>query len=138
MIGWSMILVFCCIVAILLLIGRGGMLNLLFPIIATLIGAFLFATNRQLFIGSVWWLWFLTSGVRRIADFQAGWNPINPLMLAPLLASGISLISALQRTYTLGLSGLFGLVAILLALAYGTIVGDRRRGDRLHQLRDEK
>ena len=121
--GWTVILVFCCIVAILLLLGRGGTLNFVFPVIGTAVGALLFVTNLRLFLGFAWWLWFLTPEVRRLADFQDGWNPVNPLMLTPLLVSGITVVTVVRRAPALTQKRLFGFVPILLALAYGTLVG---------------
>jgi hypothetical protein len=121
--GWTAILVFCALVAAILLIGRGGTLDFAFPVIGTAVGAILFATAPRLFLGFAWWLWFLTPEIRRIADFEGGWNPVNPLMLTPFLVSGITVVTGLKRVSALRAKSLFGFVPIFIALAYGTLVG---------------
>ena len=121
--GWMLVLALCCVVAGLLLVGRGGMLTLLFPLLCLGVGGFLFATSPNLFLGFAWWLWFLTPEVRRIADWQGGWNPVNPLMLAPLLVSGLTIMTVFRRPYDLTLRGMGGFLAIFIALFYGTVVG---------------
>jgi hypothetical protein len=121
--GWTAILVFCAVVAIILLIGRGSILEFAFPALGTAVGAILFATSPRLFLGFAWWLWFLTPEIRRIADFESGWNPVNPLMLTPLLVSGITVVTALKRASALHVKSLFGFIPIFVALAYGTLVG---------------
>jgi hypothetical protein len=121
--GWMAILVFCVGVAIILLIGRGGLLDIAFPVMGTAVGAILFFTSPRLFLGYAWWLWFLTPEIRRLADFQGGWNPVNPLMLTPLLVSGMTAVTVLRRAAALRAKSLFGFVPLFIALTYGTFVG---------------
>lgn len=123
LLGWSLILILCCVIAGVLIVGRGGVLSLLFPVLGVAVGAFLLVACPNLFLGFAWWLWFLTPELRRMADFQGGWNAVNPLMLTPLLVSGLTVFSIARRAYDLTLKGMVGFVAIMISLVYGTLVG---------------
>lgn len=123
LLGWALILVSACFVALVLILGRGALLTFAFPLVGLGVGGFLFATNPPLYLGYAWWLWLLTPEIRRIADFQGGWNAVNPLMLTPLLVSGLAVFTLLRRTAGLQQRALFGFLLILIALFYGTLVG---------------
>ena len=121
---WSSLFVLVAVVfGRFLLVGRGSMLNMLFPILTLAIGVQLYYLQPQLYLGYCWWLWFLTPEIRRMADLQGGYTAINPLMLAPLLVSGLTLITAIRRSPMLGSKSLVGFVPVILAMAYGTVVG---------------
>jgi hypothetical protein len=121
--GWVLILGFCSTTTVILILGRGALLKLVFPLAGTGLGGFLFATNPPLFLGYAWWIWFLTPEIRRIADFQGGWTAVNPLMLTPLLVSGLCVVTLVQRGAALRQRTLYGFAPILLAIFYGTIIG---------------
>jgi hypothetical protein len=121
--GWALILVLCSTATFLVLIGRGGLLNLTFPALATGVGLYLFSTNRALFLGFSWWLWFLTPEVRRFADFQGGYNAISPIMVTPLLVSGLTFFTLCAHAPQLRVRTLAGFIPVIIAIFYGTIVG---------------
>lgn len=121
--GWILIGVLSGLIALLLLMRQGRIVDLLFPLLSTMLGAYLFATSPRLFLGYAWWLWFLTPEMRRFADFQSDWSPVNPLMLTPFLVSGLTLITTLQRCPTLRRRALVGFAAIFVALFYGAVIG---------------
>jgi hypothetical protein len=122
-VGWGLILALTALTGLLLVQGAGGALTLLFPLAATAIGAFLFFVSPHLFLGFAWWLWLLTPEIRRLSDFEGGWNPINPIMLSPMLVSGLAALTLVKRGMALHRKSLFGFLPIFIALVYGTIVG---------------
>ena len=121
--GRTLILILSLLTAFLILVEHSSLLNLGFPILATALGVFLFMTNRCLFLGFSWWLWFLTPEIRRLVDYQSGYNAISPLMLTPLLVSGITIVTLFARAPQFSTKVLSGFIPILIALFYGTIVG---------------
>jgi hypothetical protein len=123
LIDWSLAVTPFIVAAAAFFVDRGRVLNLVFPALSAVVGVFLFFRNPRTFLSFAWWLWFLTPFVRRIADLQAGYNAVNPIMLAPLLVSGIAGITMILRAPSLRLRILFGFVPILLALFYASIVG---------------
>jgi len=112
------------ITALLVAAHQGTVLTLLFPVLAVMTGLWLYFVNPVRYIGFMWWLWFLSPEVRRLADYgKGGFTPTSMIQIAPLAVTMISGISLL-RYYPL-LAQRRGL-PILLALAgigYAFVVG---------------
>jgi hypothetical protein len=110
--------------AVLVAAHQGTVLTLAFPVLAIMVGFWLYFVNPVRYIGFMWWLWFLSPEVRRLADFGKGaFTPTSLIQVAPLAVTMISGIS-LVRYYPL-LAQRRGL-PLLLALAgigYAFVVG---------------
>ncbi|MBD2177873.1 O-antigen ligase domain-containing protein [Pseudanabaena sp. FACHB-1998] len=132
--AWGLILLFCVITAILLLIGGAGsrVLNVSFPLGAFLIGWRLYFRYPILYTGFVWWLFFLTPLVRRIADWKAGSliDP-SPILLTPYLPT---IISAHTLYFNISKTREQGSAPFILAIAgvmYGFLIGLINNSDRI-------
>lgn len=108
--------------------NAGGLLVYLFPLAALAVGSLLYWCYPGLYLGFTWWLWFLTPAVRRVVDYQEGWNPENPIMLAPYLVAALTLFTLLRHLPKLQFSRLFPFGLIFLSLSYGFGVGIYRGG----------
>jgi hypothetical protein len=96
---------------------------------ATLVvGALLYWRRPGLYVGFTWWLWFLTPEVRRLMDYAQGWNPINPVMLAPFLVSGLTFFALMHHLPKLQLTRFFPFVLVLFGIFYAYAVGVYRAG----------
>ena len=62
-----------------------------FPVVALLAGAFLYRRNPVMYVSFTLWLYFLSPFVRRIVDYRSSWMNPNPILLAPLLATCLTL-----------------------------------------------
>ncbi len=97
-----------------------AVVELLYPLVATLAAALLLWRRPALYLGFTWWVWFLTPEVRRLVDYRIGYTEASLVMLAPFLVSGVALfavfsrLSYLPRPYRLPL----GFVATGLLYAY--------------------
>jgi O-Antigen ligase len=125
---WCLVLGFTALVAALLAAGLGHIVELAFPALALLLGAALYFQHPTLYLGFTWWLWFLTAEVRRLVDYQIGWNDVSPIMLAPFLVSGVAALTLLRRLPQLMQPRLFPFALILTALSYSYSVGLVRAG----------
>src|SRR5215208_7879858 len=54
----------------------GPLLQLLYPLAACAVGGLLYWRYPTLYLGFAWWIWFLTPEVRRLVDYEHGWNPV--------------------------------------------------------------
>jgi hypothetical protein len=119
---WLLILGFVAMSAGLLFVGAGSVLRLAYPGAAVLVGLLLFFRDGSLYVGYVWWLWFLSPLVRRMVDYQAGWDSTNPVLTAPVLVTSVALISVLRRLPGFRRASLapFALAAVALMTAYPT------------------
>lgn len=86
-------------------------------------GIYLYRRHPGAYIGFAWWLWFLTPEARRLVDYVQGWNPVNPMMLAPYLVSGLTFFTLVYHLPKLRLNRFFPFAMIFLSLAYAYAVG---------------
>jgi hypothetical protein len=76
----------------------------------------------------VWWLFFLSAGVRRLVDYHGGWNWASPINLAPLLAASVSIYSLRFAFDRRDVSYLAPLAMIAVAIFYGYCIGVQEAG----------
>lgn len=108
-------------------IGVGGAkaLNLLFPFGSLAIAVFLYFRFPLLYVGFVWWLWLLTPFIRRLVDFKTSYTETSPVLLAPLFATSVTVITLVRyipkliRSY--GLPFIITVSSILFCLALGFV-----------------
>jgi hypothetical protein len=120
---WTAILGFCLMSAFLILVGGGKILNLVFPAGALAVGVLLYVRAPLLYVGFIWWMWFLTPLIRRLADWKTGFTDPSPILLAPYLVTLVTLVTlwkTLPKTFR---QGGFPFVLSLVGVFYGFCVG---------------
>jgi hypothetical protein len=122
-IAWLAILGFAGITILCIIVGLGKILNLLFPIGALGLSLLLYFRYPILYMGFTWWLWFLTPLVRRLADYRSGFTDPSPILLAPLLASMVTLITFLKVLPNANRSEYLPYVLVVTGIGYGYLVG---------------
>lgn len=111
--------------------GAGAQLRLLFPVMACGSAAFLFFRKSPWYPGLCLWLFCSTPLIRRLIDVQVGWDPSNPVLLAPYLACAFAGMSALRLLAGAeGSSSRYSLPLLLMlgCIGYGyvlAVLGDR-------------
>ena len=103
--------------------GQAGLLKLVFPVLSLISGSFLLWRSKPAFVGLVFWLWFLTPFLGRIADFQSGWTPSSPVELAPYITAGLAGLPLLTSLRILGNRRSLPYVCALVSILYGLILG---------------
>lgn len=106
----------------------GGPFEVAFPVAALIVGLVCYRTGPARYLTFVWWLWLLTPGIRRIVDGQAGWNPQNPVLLAPLVVSLLAAGTSVRRFTSWRRRAVFPFVLLLAAVLYGFAVGAAQSG----------
>jgi len=104
-------------------VHAGSILNLAFPGLAFGIGFLLFFYDRAIYFSFAWWIWLFAPEVRRLVDFQIGYQPESPVIITPLLVSSIALITFLQRPGFLLQRSLVPFLVIILAYGYAFVTG---------------
>jgi len=82
--------------AALTVAGQATLLRLAIPGAAVLVGLVLYFSQPVRYIEYSLWLWFLTPLVRRLVDWRFGFAEPNMVLLAPLLVSGISVLTLVR------------------------------------------
>jgi hypothetical protein len=117
------IVVILAIPALCILGNVAGLLRIVFPLLSAAVGGFLLWRSKPLYVGLVFWLWFLTPFLGRMADYQGGWTPASAVELAPYLAAGLAGIPLLANLRCLATRRTLPFVCALVAIAYGGILG---------------
>lgn len=120
---FSALAVMVLIPALSIAAGQAGLLRVVFPALTLVIAIFLFWRSKPLYVGLVFWLWFVTPFLRRMADFQSGWQAQSAVLLAPYLAAGVSVFTLLTSLRDLGNRRSVPFVCALAAILYGFLVG---------------
>jgi len=108
----------------MLLLGLGGRAaNLAYLALATVTALGLLLRDPEMYVSFTFWLYFLTPFVRRILDFRHGWNPTNPVLLAPPVVAGLAIYVIGRHARELRGVLFAPYLLILVALAYGYAVG---------------
>jgi hypothetical protein len=117
------ILTIIVIPALCILGGQAGLLRLVFPLLSVAVGSLLLWRSKALYVGFVFWLWFVTPFLGRMADFQGGWTPASAVELAPYLAAGLAAIPLMLNLRRLANRKTVPYICALVAILYGTILG---------------
>jgi hypothetical protein len=109
---------------VLIAAHQGTVLTLAFPVLATMTGLWLYFKSPARYVGFMWWLWFLSPEVRRLADFAKGaFTPTSLIQIAPLAVTMISGLTLLRHYQILAQRRGLPILLILLGLAYAFLVG---------------
>lgn len=104
--------------------GYIALIKLAYPATVILIGAWLYAVQPSLYVSFTLWTWFVTPFVRRVVDYQVGFHdPTNPVMLAPLAVTALSLFTLFRFGNQLMQRRYFPILMAILGVLYGFLVG---------------
>ncbi len=121
--AWTAILVLSFLTAAFIVAGAGKILNLAFPAGALAVGVFLYFRYPILYNGFTWWIWFLIALVRRLADYRSSYTEPSPLLLAPYLVMGVTLVTVWQHLPKAHRQEYFPFVLPLIGVFYGFLIG---------------
>lgn len=117
--AWGAILLLVVITAGGVLGGASKLLNLVFPASACLVGGFLYFRYPILYNGFSWWIWFLVAFVRRLVDLRTGYTDPSPILLAPHLVMGFTLITLWKQLPSSYRQGGIPFIWAVVAVLYG-------------------
>ena len=127
-IGWFAVLATLGFALGLAAAGEGNLLNLAFTPLALLIGVVLFRSYPRQYVFFATALWMFTPLVRRLADWLSGYHVASPVMLAPLLVSGLGAITVARRMGRLNSPSLLPFTIILGFLGFAYFLGVLQNG----------
>ncbi|MBU2751813.1 hypothetical protein HER14_12955 [Acidithiobacillus thiooxidans] len=97
--------------------------NYLFPLFGLVLGVKLYRDFPILYVSNMWWLWFVTPEIRRLVDYQIGFQPVDPIMLTPYLVTGLAFFTVLKYLPELRRKTLFPIALVLVGILYAYVVG---------------
>lgn len=112
---------------VLLLVGAGGVARIIFPPAMVLLAAWFFIGQRKFYFDFVLWCWFLSPFLRRVMDYQAGWQDPSFVLLTPYLVTMVAPLlgvrSITDRTAQESTPYVLALIAIACGVAFGLFQG---------------
>ncbi|WP_323119930.1 O-antigen ligase family protein [Burkholderia alba] len=112
------------VTAAMIVAHQGTVLTVAFPGLAILTGLWLYFKSPARYVGFMWWLWFLSPEVRRLADWSRGaFTPTSLIQIAPLAVTMIAGLGLLRHYRVLAERRGMPVLLILLGLAYAFLVG---------------
>lgn len=101
----------------------GGLLRPLFPALAFFTAVFLFWRSKPYYVGFVCWLWFLTPWLRRLVDYNIGYDLPATMLLASYLATAVSAITVFTQLGELGKRRMLPFACAFAGVFYGMVIG---------------
>ena len=124
-----MIALGACVVIGLLFSPQAELAKLAYPGVALAIGLWFYATQPTLYVGFTWWIWFITPFVRRVIDYNTGGHdPVNPVMLAPLVVTALTGFTLFRFIGGLRQRRYFPYLLCLSGILYGYLIGIAKAG----------
>lgn len=100
-----------------------AILKLAIPAATLAVAGWLYTSRPALYIGFVWWTWLTTPFLRRVIEYQSGYDAMNLVMTAPLVATLFTVITLVRFGGVLRQVEYLPYALALLAVAYGFAVG---------------
>ena len=120
---WAPALLFG-ITLLLALARQGRLIEIGYPVAAIGIGMLLVRRYPAHYVGFLCWLTFLSSEVRRLADYFNGtFNPTSPIQVAPLAVAALSSFTLLRHYRVLGTRRGLPFLMILVGIVYAYPIG---------------
>jgi len=111
--------------------GQSNLLGPAYLLASLFIGAWLYATASPLYLGFVLWLWFVTSFVRRVIDYQIGqFTPPSRslVLLTPFAVTLLTLLDIPRFGRRLIHRRYLPYLLCLIGITYGYLVGVVKEG----------
>ena len=106
-----------------LLLGAAGLVRPLYPAAAMVLGTVLYTIHRGQYVSFVIWLFMITPFVRRVVDYQAGYQEVSIVTLAPQLAAAVSVFCFVKKLPLLYSMSFLPFLLVLVGVLYGYFVG---------------
>jgi hypothetical protein len=121
--GIFAITAFVFLVAVGLLANVGTILRPLYILGSLVVGLLLYLRHPTLYLGFTWWLWFATSFVARVIDYQTSFDELRLMQVAPFLVTLLSLHTFIKEMPRSLRQGGLPFILVFAGLGYGFLVG---------------
>jgi len=112
------------VTAMLIVAHQGTVLTLAFPVLSIAVGFWLYFKAPAKYVGYMWWLWFLSPEVRRLADWSKGaFTPTSLIQVAPLAVTMISGLSLIRFYPVLAQRRGLPVLLVMAGLGYAFMIG---------------
>ncbi len=110
-------------VALAMFGGGGRTLSITYPLGCLLVAAFAYLRHPTIYLAFTTWTWLLTPFLRRVFDLRYGYHPPSSLLLGPLLASLLAVVTLVRFRRSLRNSAYLPFLIAIAALVYAFLIG---------------
>ncbi len=108
----------------LALAGAGGRtMPYAYPAGCLFIALIAYVRSPATYVAFTWWTWLLTPLIRRVFDLRYGFHPTSAILLGPLLATSVAVVTIARRRGMLRSSAYIPFTIAVLALSYAFLIG---------------
>jgi len=120
---WIAVIGLALLTLLCILLSAGAVLRMAFPLGASAIGLFLYLKYPLPYVSYTLWIWFMSPFVRRLADWKSGWQEPNPILLAPVLVTFITVLTLFRYLPNARKERSLALVFPLIGITYALLIG---------------
>ncbi len=122
------ILFFIVFVALGLAAKAALAIKFIYPVLALIVAGLLYRYNLCAYVGFTWWIWILTPFLRRVVDYNLGYDSFNPIAITPYLVTLLTVFSFLRKLTVLSRKCLLSFSLILIGVWYSYFLGIIKNG----------
>ena len=110
---------------VLLAVSGGGAraLSVSYPVGCLVVALITYARSPATYLGFTWWVWLLTPLLRRVFDLRYGFHATSSLLLGPLLATAVAMLTVLSKRRMLRSTSYVPFLIASTALGYAFLIG---------------
>jgi hypothetical protein len=104
-------------------LGHASLLKLVYPAAMMGVGLWLYASRPTLYFGFTIWMWITIPFIRRIVEYQSGFDGANLIMVTPLAVTLLSVITVFKNGALLKKAEFAPYWLASVGIIYGYLVG---------------
>jgi len=121
--GYGTVIGFTLLNGGLIAVHGGSLSDFVFPVSAGIAAAILFRYHRAIYFAFTWWLWLFAPEVRRLADYQSVYHDVSPIIITPLLVTGLAVAPFFSAPRALLGRRMAPFMALALVYAVSFVIG---------------
>jgi hypothetical protein len=121
--GWLAILGLVLFSAVSIIAGAGSLFRPGYVAISFAVGVFLYFRYPLLYMGFLWWMWFLTPLLSRLIDYRSGFDATRFILISQYLVTLITMYTALKELPRSYRQGGLPFVLAFVGVFYGYLIG---------------
>ncbi len=121
--GWLAIFMFVLFCAATIAAGVAPIFRPGYVVLSVALGVFLYLRYPLLYMGFLWWMWFITPFLSRLIDYRSSFDTSRFILLSQYLVTLITLHTVLKELPRSHRQGGLPFILALLGVFYGFLIG---------------
>ena len=123
LLGWLAILGLVAFTTICIAGGLASIFRPAYVVISLIVGIFLYARYPMMYMGFVWWMWFITPFLSRLIDYRSAFDETRFIFVSQYLVTLITLHASFKNLPKSYVQGGLPFMLTFLGVFYGFLIG---------------